>query len=100
MRVTTSRELGSLVRQRRHDLRLTQQQLADRAGVGRPWLVAVEAGHPRAEVGKLFALLAELGLDLDLSAGDAPVQRDSAPEVVDLDELLGNLDAARRRSIP
>jgi HTH-type transcriptional regulator / antitoxin HipB len=94
MRVSTPVELGSLVRERRHDLRLSQQELAFRAGVSRPWLVAVERGHPRAELGKLLALLAELGLILDLRPDtDAHVEPGSQPEMVDLDELLGEHDA-------
>jgi HTH-type transcriptional regulator/antitoxin HipB len=99
MRTRTPGELGALVRERRHDLRLSQQQLADRAGVSRPWLVAVEHGHPRAELGKLLALLAELGLVVDLFPDTAtPVESNSEPERVDLDTLLGEHDLRFRRS--
>jgi HTH-type transcriptional regulator/antitoxin HipB len=98
MRANTPRELGLLVRTRRHDLRLSQQDLANRAGVSRPWLVAVEAGHPRAELGKLLALLGELGLTLDLSPtqGDEPPMPGTQPRGVDLDELLESHDTKRR----
>lgn len=93
MRVVTPRELGLLVRERRHDLRLSQEMLAKRAGVGRPWLVAVEQGHPRAELGKLLALLAELGLSLDLSPdAQVSVEPGDQPDIVNLDELLGKHD--------
>jgi HTH-type transcriptional regulator/antitoxin HipB len=98
MRASTPRELGLLVRTRRQDLRLSQQDVASRAGVSRPWLVSVEAGHPRAELGKLLDLLAELGLTLDLSpspAGDRPGS-DGQSRVVDLDALLERHDAQRR----
>lgn len=98
MRASTPRELGSLVRERRHDLHLSQQQLAHLAGVSRPWLVAVEAGHQRAELGKLLALLAELGLTLDLSPIPSRESRGrgTQPPVVDLDELLDAHDSKRR----
>ncbi len=90
-------KLGLLVRERRHDLRLGQAELAARAGVGRPWLVAVEQGHARAELGKLLALLAELGRLLDLSPNtEANAASDEHPEVVDLDRLLGDLDERAR----
>jgi y4mF family transcriptional regulator len=98
MRASTPRELGLLVRERRHDLRLSQQDLADRAGVSRSWLVGVEAGHPRAELGKLYALLAELGLTLDLAptpTGQRPEPGDQ-PRTVNLDELLERHDTTRR----
>ncbi|WP_375497086.1 helix-turn-helix domain-containing protein [uncultured Jatrophihabitans sp.] len=89
--VSTARDLGLLVRQRRQDLRLSQADLATRAGVGRPWVVAVEKGHARAELGKLLALLAELGLAVDLSAAGQPRAGDHS-DAVDLDELLHEHD--------
>ena len=90
VRVHTPRDVGNLVRDRRHDLRLTQQQLADRAGVSRPWLASVEAGHPRAELGKLLSLLAELELVLDLSVPqDAPAAQ---LPTVDLNAVLARHD--------
>jgi HTH-type transcriptional regulator/antitoxin HipB len=98
MRVSTPQELGLLVRERRHELRLSQAELARRAGVGRPWLVAVERGHVRAELGKLLSLLAELGLSLDATALDTPAP-DAAAGVepgVDLDELLREFDRRTR----
>lgn len=98
MRIRTPRELGLLIRERRHELRLSQQQLADRAGVGRPWLVSVEAGHARAELGKLLALLAELGLVLDLSAtSEQDLGTETKSMVIDLDALLDRHDAAQGR---
>ena len=103
MRANTPRELGLVVRTRRHDLRLSQQDLANRAGVSRPWLVAVEAGHPRAELGKVLGLLAELGLTLDLSPSEARQAPNSGSQqgVIDLDELLEGHDTKRHsRSAP
>lgn len=99
MRANTPRELGLLVRKRRQDLRLSQAGLAARAGVSREWLVAVEKGHARAELGKLLALVAELGLTLDLSPDtEADATHGDQPELVDLDRLLGEHDERSRRS--
>jgi transcriptional regulator with XRE-family HTH domain len=97
MRANTAREIGLLVRERRHDLRLSQQELAQRAGVGRPWLIAVEAGHARAELGKLLALFAELGLTLDLSPARTadPAEPGNRGQRVDLDDLLHRHDLKR-----
>ncbi|MEO6700105.1 MAG: helix-turn-helix domain-containing protein [Jatrophihabitantaceae bacterium] len=95
MRARTPRELGLLVRERRHDLRLSQDELAKRAGVSRPWLSAVETGHSRAELGKLLALFAELNLTLDLSPADSPTAHGVAASdesEVDLDALLSRQD--------
>jgi y4mF family transcriptional regulator len=75
MRARTARELGTVIRERRRELNLTQQQLADQAKVGRTWLVAVEAGHQRAELDKVLRVVAVLGLTLDVSP-DVPAEVD------------------------
>lgn len=98
MLVSTPRELGLVVRERRHDLRLSQAELATRAGVGREWLVSVEKGHLRAELGKLLALLAELGLSLDLRPDTEIAVEPGDDGSVDLDKLLGEHDARTRPS--
>lgn len=101
MRVSTPHEVGLLVRERRQDLRLSQAELAARVRVSREWLVAVEKGHARAELGKLLSLLAELGLTLDLSTDQhSQAAREGDPDLfpgVDLDELLGEHDERTRR---
>jgi y4mF family transcriptional regulator len=60
-------ELGAAIRAARRAQGLSQAELAERAGVGRQWLVAVEKGHERAEVGKVSAVLAALDLQLTVS---------------------------------
>jgi transcriptional regulator with XRE-family HTH domain len=67
VRVSTPQEFGSVVRERRHELRLSQQATAERAGVNRSWLSAVEKGHLRAELGKLLRLVRALDLVVDLT---------------------------------
>ena len=64
MRIRTPLDLGLLIRDRRRKLGLSQSALAERAGVGRQWLVAVEHGKARAEIGLLLRALAELDLTL------------------------------------
>ena len=63
----TVRDLGAAVRRARRETGLSQQALADRAGVSRQWLSRVEAGKgPSAEMGKVLDVLAALGLSVDL----------------------------------
>lgn len=69
VRIPDSAELGRLVRTKRLALKLTQQQLAERAGVGRRFICELEAGKPTIELGK--ALAACQALSLSLSAKDA-----------------------------
>jgi len=75
MRVRTPGDFGNLVRERRREMQMSQQQLADLVGVSRSWLVAVESGHARAELGLVLALLSELDLGLDISLDPAAARR-------------------------
>lgn len=76
--VLTPADLGAVIRARRRSMRLTQAELAERSGVGRQWLVAVERGHSRAELGKVNAVLDATGLMLMTrpSSAGARGQRD------------------------
>ena len=64
---------------------MTQRQLARAAAVGRQWIVAIEAGKPRAELGKVLQTLAALDLSLTMHGEGIPEARESdVPiEVVD-----------------
>ena len=64
VQIRTPAELGLIVRDRRRQLGLDQATLADRTGVSRQWVVEVEGGKPRAEVGLILRLLRALELDL------------------------------------
>lgn len=64
MLVESAEDLGAAVRARRQGLALTQAGLAARAGVSRQWIVEVEAGHPRAELGRVLDTVRVLGLEL------------------------------------
>lgn len=66
--VRTAQDLGALIRDRRLALGLTQSALAHRALVSRKWLVEVEKGKDRAEVGRLLRLLNVLALTIRVEA--------------------------------
>ena len=51
---------------------MTQADLVRAAGVGRQWIVAIEAGKPRAELGKTFQTLAALDLSLSIRGDGIP----------------------------
>lgn len=69
MSINDTETLGKVLRARRKELRLTQAQLAKRAGVGRRLIVWIEAGHERAELGKVFAIIRALELALEPTVG-------------------------------
>lgn len=57
-------DLGATVRERRKDLRLTQQQLADLAGTSERFVRALERGKPTVQLNHVVAVLDALGLEL------------------------------------
>lgn len=58
-------ELGEFVRISRKNKGLTQQDLADLSGVSDRFVREMEKGKPSAEIGKVIAVLATLGFDLE-----------------------------------
>lgn len=71
--LTTVRDLGAAVRDARLRAGLSQQALADRAGVPRQWVSRLETGsNPGAELRKVLDLLAALDLVVELAPAPAP----------------------------
>jgi HTH-type transcriptional regulator/antitoxin HipB len=73
MRVTTARDLGNLVRERRMLLNLSQGQLAVRSGTSRVTVNKVESGHSGAALSTVLRLLG--ALDLGLNVEPKPTSR-------------------------
>jgi transcriptional regulator with XRE-family HTH domain len=88
MLVRTPKDLGAMIRDRRRQLGIDQAALAARIGSSRQWVVAVERGHPRAELALVLRALSSLDLALDI-APRQPVAGDT-----DIDAILA---AARGR---
>ena len=81
-----------MIRDQRKRVHLSQQQLSDRLGVSRQWVVEVEKGKPRAEIGLILRALEALGLRIWIDTGEkaAASAADVIPSV-DLDELLDDI---------
>jgi HTH-type transcriptional regulator/antitoxin HipB len=79
--LTSARDIGLAVRDRRLELGLSQSQLASAADVSRRWLLALESGKPTAQLDLVFRTLDALGLVVD-------VRTESTPGNVDLDRLV------------
>lgn len=70
--VTSAKEFGSVLRERRRALGLTQDEVALQAGVGRRYYIELEAGKNGASLGPALHCARLLGLDLRLTPrGDA-----------------------------
>ncbi len=96
MLVRTALDLGLVIRERRRALGLGQGALAQRAGVSRQWLVEVEHGKARAEIGLLLRTLKALDLEIVIAPGGArPPEAEPIPELaIDIDAVI---DRARGR---
>jgi y4mF family transcriptional regulator len=62
--VLTLEILGSIIKKRRKEQRLTQEQLAVFSGVGLRFLREVEQGKDSAHIGKVLQIVEMLGLIL------------------------------------
>lgn len=102
MRLTGPDDIGAAIRDRRRQLGLDQQTLADRIGVSRQWIVGIEGGKPRAEIGLVLRTLRALDLHVEVlpsnEAEQSPTARTAAIREgrtgVDIDAIV---ERARRR---
>jgi HTH-type transcriptional regulator / antitoxin HipB len=95
MIVRTPTELGAAIKDRRRKLRLEQRTLAEKAGVSRQWLIEVEKGKARAEIGLILRTLAALGIVVRVGEEPQPTSKRSAA-AVDLDELIARARRPRK----
>lgn len=84
---TLARNFGAAIRQRREALHLRQEDIAFTTGVGRRFIIELEAGKPSCQLGKALLVAAAVGLrPIDLMtaqpAGEEPLlpDLDAPPE--------------------
>lgn len=65
--ISNPEQLGTLIRQVRKRQGITQEDLSALVGVGPRLIGEIERGKPTAEIGKVFQLLAGLGLVISIS---------------------------------
>lgn len=65
-------QLGRAIRLKRKEKSLSQSALAGRLGVGRKWVIGIESGNPKAELGLILKTLDALGLRASLSEKSQP----------------------------
>jgi transcriptional regulator with XRE-family HTH domain len=84
---------GGLIHSRRKALKLRQDQLALATGVGRRFLIDLEAGKPSCQLGRSLLVAEALGLRAtDILAPGGPSQSAPAPDLLDLPEALEDSD--------
>jgi y4mF family transcriptional regulator len=93
MLLRTPKDIGALIRQRRHELKIDQQTLADRVGVGRKWISEAESGKPTMELKLVLRTLDALGVRLATDERKKP-RLHTLPPAPDIDAIVR---AARKR---
>ena len=89
MHLRTTADLGALIRHHRIKLGLNQSSLAKKVGVSRQWLVELEKGKPRADVGLVLRTLRALGLLLEVEE-DTPQNKIAAGIGIDIDAIVNS----------
>jgi y4mF family transcriptional regulator len=72
--VKNTEQLGTAIRTRRKQLKITQKELAMTCGTGLRFIVDLEKGKPTCQIGKTLQVLQALGLAIEttpLSGDDA-----------------------------
>jgi HTH-type transcriptional regulator / antitoxin HipB len=92
MRVRTDTDLGAFIRERRTKLGMDQITLAKKTGTSRKWLVEVEKGKPRAEIGLILRTLKSLAVYIDLKSDSTPEPSSTTKaKKPDINQILANL---------
>ena len=79
---------GALIRSRRKALKMRQDQVALATGVGRRFLIELEAGKPTCQLGRSLLVAEALGLrSADVPASSGPSAIAITPDLPDLPDL-------------
>ena len=90
MRIRTPLDLGLVIRDRRRKLGLSQTELARKVGVGRQWIVAIERGKSRAELGLVLRTFSALGLSITSETDHRPPRSADDITAIDIDAVVSN----------
>lgn len=91
MKIRTTTDLGAFIRERRANLGMDQSDLAEKAGTSRKWIVEVEQGKPRAEIGLILRTLKTLGVSLDIAVDRTRKTSAASQGSVDINNILNSL---------
>jgi y4mF family transcriptional regulator len=67
MKIKTTKQLGTSIRDRRQSLKITQKDLAMTSDTGIRFIIDVEKGKPTCQIGKILQLLQSLGMTVDVT---------------------------------
>jgi len=89
-------QLGRAVRLKRQEKNLSQSALAERVGVGRKWVINLESGNAKAELGLVLRILDALDLKASQSEKSQPASKGHRSQPSRLDEVLRRIQRNER----
>jgi HTH-type transcriptional regulator / antitoxin HipB len=94
MYIRTPADLGAIIRERRKQLALDQADLAKRIGTSRQWVIGIERGRARAELGLVLRALNALAIRLNTETGKSTK---AAPiPTIDIDSIVSSARKSKR----
>jgi len=93
----TAEQLGAAIRLKRKEKDLTQSELAKLLGAERKWVIKLESGNSKAEIGLVLRAFEALNLRASLTDGDKPKTRGTLRAASPLDEVFRNLQQTSRK---
>jgi transcriptional regulator with XRE-family HTH domain len=94
----TAAAFGAMIRNRRKALNMRQDQLALATGVGRRFLIELEAGKPSCQIGRSLLVAEALGMrPADILVAANRAQSASMPDLPDLPDEVEEPDGRSAR---
>lgn len=81
MSIRTPAQLGTAIRRQRKLLGLDQAALAALIGTSRQWVIGLEKGHARAELGLVLRAIHALGLVIEVLLPNPKPKSSSSPDI-------------------
>ena len=79
-----AQQFGAMVREHREALKMRQDDLALATGVGRRFILELEAGKPSCQLGRALAVAAAVGLrTFDLMSANSDADNALLPDLMD-----------------
>jgi HTH-type transcriptional regulator / antitoxin HipB len=93
----TAEQLGAAIRLKRKEKSLTQNELAKLLGAERKWVINLESGNSKAEIGLVLRALEALKLRASLTDAEKPRTRGTLRDASRLDQVFQRLQQSSRK---
>jgi transcriptional regulator with XRE-family HTH domain len=93
----TAEQLGAAIRLKRKEKHLTQSELAKLLGAERKWVINLESGNSKAEIGLVLRALEALNLRASLTDAEKPGTRGTLGGASRLDQVFQRLQQSSRK---